>query len=292
MRRAEIERRFDEIVAFAEVERFLDTAVKHYSSGMYLRLAFSVAAHLEPEIVLVDEVLAVGDAAFQKKCMGKMEDVAATGRTVLFVSHNLGAVKELCQTALVLKSGCLDFRGPVVEGVARYLAMVGGGASVAGSAHGSRFGPLRVNGRDCTSTVAVRAGEGFVVSAQLVAEKPLPFPRLKCVLEDAAGNNIVYADPDSRELDCTEFPVGVHDVAVEFPPLWLSPGVYMVCLKAVVGGASGKTQRIQSERAMLDVSGIMGSGSHPALLSPALRWSVGTAARARGTEALQCVSST
>jgi ABC-type polysaccharide/polyol phosphate transport system ATPase subunit len=94
--RAEIKRRFDEIVAFAEVERFLDTPVKHYSSGMYLRLAFAVAAHLEPEILLVDEVLAVGDARFQKKCLNKMQDVGRQGRTVLFVSHNMSAITRLC----------------------------------------------------------------------------------------------------------------------------------------------------------------------------------------------------
>src|SRR6266480_5280255 len=96
MSKREIERKFDEIVAFAEVERFIDTQVKHYSSGMYMRLAFAVAAHLEPEILVVDEVLAVGDAAFQKKCLGKMGDVAQQGRTVLFVSHNMAAVRKLC----------------------------------------------------------------------------------------------------------------------------------------------------------------------------------------------------
>jgi lipopolysaccharide transport system ATP-binding protein len=106
MSRAEITRKFDEIVAFAEVERFLDTQVKHYSSGMYVRLAFSVAAHLEPEILIVDEVLAVGDIAFQKKCLGKMESVAAReGRTVLFVSHNLQAVRQLCRTAVLMDGG-------------------------------------------------------------------------------------------------------------------------------------------------------------------------------------------
>ena len=105
MRRHEIQRRFDEIVAFAEVEQFLETPVKRYSSGMYMRLAFAVAAHLEPEILLVDEVLAVGDIAFQRKCLGKMQEVAKSGRTVLFVSHNINAVEELCQSALLLEHG-------------------------------------------------------------------------------------------------------------------------------------------------------------------------------------------
>jgi lipopolysaccharide transport system ATP-binding protein len=105
MSRAEIRHKFDEIVAFAEVEKFIDTPVKRYSSGMYVRLAFAVAAHLEPEILLVDEVLAVGDAAFQKKCLGKMGDVAKGGRTVLFVSHNMAAVAQLCQKAVWLEGG-------------------------------------------------------------------------------------------------------------------------------------------------------------------------------------------
>ncbi len=111
MRRAEIDRKLDEIVAFAEIEKFLDTPVKHYSSGMYVRLAFAVAAHLEPEILLVDEVLAVGDAAFQKKCLGKMGDVASEGRTVLFVSHNMGAIGRLCPTAILLRDGRIASSG-------------------------------------------------------------------------------------------------------------------------------------------------------------------------------------
>ena len=122
MRRAEIARKFDEIVAFAEIAEFLDTPVKRYSSGMYVRLAFAVAAHLEPEILVVDEVLAVGDAAFQKKCLGKMGDVAKAGRTVLFVSHNMQAVQSLCQRGLLLEGGRLATEGDVKAVVARYLA--------------------------------------------------------------------------------------------------------------------------------------------------------------------------
>lgn len=121
MSRAEIKRKFDEIVCFAEIERFLDTPVKRYSSGMYVRLAFAVAAHLEPEILVVDEVLAVGDAEFQKKCLGKMENVAKEGRTVLFVSHNMLAVRELCTTAVVLKRGEVDYNGNVYQAIEHYL---------------------------------------------------------------------------------------------------------------------------------------------------------------------------
>jgi lipopolysaccharide transport system ATP-binding protein len=121
MSKREITRKFDEIVAFAEVERFIDTPVKHYSSGMYLKLAFAVAAHLEPEVLLVDEVLAVGDAAFQKKSLGKMREVSREGRTILFVSHNMAAVKALCSRAILIKDGAVAASGPVAKVVDDYL---------------------------------------------------------------------------------------------------------------------------------------------------------------------------
>jgi lipopolysaccharide transport system ATP-binding protein len=124
MRRAEIQRRFDEIVAFAEVERFLDTPVKRYSTGMYMRLAFAVAAHLEPEVLLVDEVLAVGDAPFQRKCLGKMGETAAAGRTVLFVSHNMTAVQTLCRRAIYLAEGRVRADGPAREVVRSYVGLL------------------------------------------------------------------------------------------------------------------------------------------------------------------------
>jgi lipopolysaccharide transport system ATP-binding protein len=121
MKRAEIDRKFDEIVAFSEIERFIDTPVKHYSSGMYLRLAFAVAAHLEAEILLVDEVLAVGDAEFQKKCLGKMGDVVKDGRTILFVSHNLAAVSALCRRSLLLDSGSIIADGSTQTVLDQYI---------------------------------------------------------------------------------------------------------------------------------------------------------------------------
>ena len=130
MTRAEVSRKFDEIVAFAEVERFIDTPVKRYSSGMYVRLAFAVAAHLEPEILVIDEVLAVGDIAFQEKCLGKMKEVSGEGRTVLFVSHNMGAVTSLCGEAMFLSSGRLAAHGKTADVVDAYLdsAREGGAA--------------------------------------------------------------------------------------------------------------------------------------------------------------------
>lgn len=121
MKKAEIARKLDEIVAFAEIDKFLDTPVKHYSSGMYVRLAFSVAAHLEPEILLVDEVLAVGDMAFQRKCLGKMDDVAQEGRTVVFVSHNMGLLQQLCERGIYLDQGTVHTDGTITQAVDAYL---------------------------------------------------------------------------------------------------------------------------------------------------------------------------
>jgi lipopolysaccharide transport system ATP-binding protein len=155
MRREEIHRKLDAIVTFAEVERFLDTAVRHYSSGMYVRLAFAVAAHLEPEILIVDEVLAVGDARFQKKCLGKIDAVARGGRTVLFVSHNMAAVQRLCTSALLLDRGQLVFRGDPRATVARYLAEEG-----------------RVRYR-----AASISGDAQVLEAELVTETGRPLTR-------------------------------------------------------------------------------------------------------------------
>lgn len=126
MRRAEIRRKFDEIVAFAEVERFIDTPVKRYSSGMYVRLAFAVAAHLEPEILLIDEVLAVGDLEFQKKCLGKMGEVAGEGRTVLFVSHNTAAVQQLTSACVLIEDGSVVADGSTNEVLSEYLRRAGG----------------------------------------------------------------------------------------------------------------------------------------------------------------------
>jgi lipopolysaccharide transport system ATP-binding protein len=124
MSREEIDRKFDEIVAFAEIERFIDTPVKHYSSGMGLRLGFAVAAHLEPEILVVDEVLAVGDAQFQKKCLGKMSEVAGEGRTVLFVSHNMGAIAQLCTSTMLLDSGSVVAFAPTAQTIDMYMERV------------------------------------------------------------------------------------------------------------------------------------------------------------------------
>ena len=151
MKRAEIAKKFDEMVAFAEVERFIDTPVKHYSSGMYLRLAFAVAAHLEPEILLVDEVLAVGDMRFQRKCIDKMQDVGQHGRTVLFVSHNMPAITRLCQRAVLFEEGALTQFGPAVDVVGSYLQ-----AGMGTTAVREWTDPARMPGSDSVRLRAVR----------------------------------------------------------------------------------------------------------------------------------------
>ena len=143
MSRVEIARKFDEIVDFSGIEKFLDTAVKYYSSGMYVRLAFAVAAHLEPEILVVDEVLAVGDAEFQKKCLGKMDDVAHEGRTVLFVSHNMGAITRLCSRSIFLENGCIRFNGETTEAIQKYRGQTQENRAAVFDPDGSK--PIRIN---------------------------------------------------------------------------------------------------------------------------------------------------
>jgi len=159
MSKNEISARFDEIVAFAEIERFIDMPVKHYSSGMFVRLAFAVAAHLEPDILLVDEVLAVGDVAFQRKCLGKMGDVSRTGRTILFVSHNMGAISQLCQRCLLLRDGRVADDGPPGRVLGEYLKACAGSDGT-DSRNWDRAGSGRVR----IASIEILDGEGHACS--------------------------------------------------------------------------------------------------------------------------------
>jgi lipopolysaccharide transport system ATP-binding protein len=184
MRRAEIARKFDQIVAFAEVEGFVDTPVKHYSSGMYVRLAFAVAAHLEPEILLVDEVLAVGDAAFQKKCLRKMSEVAREGRTVVVVSHSIPVVENLCSSALLLERGRLVGEGATRSVVRKYLASSspsGSSADLTAARERSgsgevRFASIEVRSPDGSLASTVRSGDGFVIALRFECRRPVRRP--------------------------------------------------------------------------------------------------------------------
>lgn len=245
MRRAEVRRHFDAIVAFAEVEKFLDTPCKHYSSGMYTRLGFAVAAHLNTDILLVDEVLAVGDASFQQRCLGKMAEVAGGGRTVLFVSHNLGAVGSLCTRALWLEQGGVRRDGPSREVIAAYLSAV---ASQAGSAAG------QPRGREPAWLRSARLADATGATRQAFSmAEPL---RVECDYEVAEAGAYTLS-VQVKEFDFSPvvhcpsgdagFTVpgatGRHRVAVEVPDLQLYPGRYWVRL-ALTHTATGVQHEI------------------------------------------------
>ena len=193
MSKTEIKRKFDEIVAFSEVEKFLDTPVKRYSSGMYVRLAFAVAAHLEPEILIVDEVLAVGDAAFQKKCLGKMGDVAnKEGRTVLFVSHNMTTVRALCQKAYLLESGQIAYRGSTSGAIDRYLQsmkslMMSDSTSLATRTDRSGDGSAKMIGvevKDADGQAVIRPNSRLQVTIYYQSDRPLNRPQFSATIYD------------------------------------------------------------------------------------------------------------
>jgi lipopolysaccharide transport system ATP-binding protein len=244
MKKSEIESKFDEIVAFAEVEKFIDTPVKHYSTGMYMRLGFAVAAHLEPEILIVDEVLAVGDAAFQEKCLGKMGDVAKHGRTVLFVSHNMAAVQALCPKVILLESGCVQFIGDTQKAISRYLH---GGISdfpsiapALGSIprqNGSRavFAQGTLNGRTLASAHCVGARDRLDIELSLVLDQPAKQSSLEIHFETELGLR-VYAVDSRWTLKLIDLAAGDHLLHCALPALPLVPGRYFVSLGFSSGG--------------------------------------------------------
>jgi lipopolysaccharide transport system ATP-binding protein len=237
MRRAEITRKFDEMVAFAEIDQFVDTPVKHYSSGMYVRLAFAVAAHLEPEILLVDEVLAVGDAAFQKKCLGKIGEVAKLGRTVLFVSHNLATIESLCGTAILLSEGRLCARGTPAVAIAEYTRSVfeadDGRANLAN--HSGRQPGLRVVMRGvevCDEAgVAGSIRMGSTVSIRVKFEAPWPIrPCLGLTIKTERGFRVFHVSDRFASQLASRLPVTSGVVTCEIPQIPLMPGRYVVDL--------------------------------------------------------------
>lgn len=245
LRRAEIRARFDQIVAFAEIDRFLDTPVKRYSSGMYVRLAFAVAAHLQPEILLVDEVLAVGDTAFQRKCLGKMSEVSSAGRTVLFVSHNLVAVEGLCGRALLLERGRLTFDGPVREGLSRYMAAHGGsepqGLAARGDRTGSgvlRFTGVRLLTADGESAPCLKTGEDawLELTYDSAAGRALRDVHLSIGIDSALGQRIAHLSSEAAGGAMEMLPDGRGAIRIHLPRLGLLPGRYHFTLFCEVGG--------------------------------------------------------
>jgi lipopolysaccharide transport system ATP-binding protein len=286
MRRAETQARFDEIVAFAEIEPFLDTAVKFYSSGMYMRLAFSVAAHLEPEILLIDEVLAVGDAAFQKKCLGKMDAVAHSGRTVLFVSHNLNAVETLCSRCLWLDAGRLIEDSQDVRGVIRsYLERVDGGAAqnewvnVDNRYANPYFRPLRFAFTDRNGSALefpVRNDADLWVQIEGEIERIDPALTVGYALFDEE-NRLLYW---SYHTDLGEFPLQAGRTCLRgrIPARLLNEGAYRLELIASLHFRQWLLQpEVNAPTIWLTIQGGLSDSpfwvmKRPGILAPALEW--------------------
>lgn len=233
MRRREIERKFDEIVAFAETEQFLDTPVKFYSSGMYVRLAFAVAAHLEPDILLVDEVLAVGDAQFQRKCLGRMQDVSREGRTVLFVSHNMGSVRQLCTRGVLLDHGHATLYETSSELVVAYATNIGSDRSreVEISGGGIFFNSFRVNGNPPAEDMRVPQGEPLRVTFHYRTEVPPKRLIVGLGIKVAATEEFpVFAHNELENAFHTTGSAGLVETEIALPPL--SPRRYRLELFA------------------------------------------------------------
>lgn len=231
MRRQEIIKKFDEIVDFAEIEKFLDTAVKHYSSGMYMRLAFAVAAHLEPEILIVDEVLAVGDTKFQKKCLGKMEKIGEDGRTVLFVSHDMAVVRQLCRTAILLNQGRLHSEGASDVVLAQYIKM---NEEVFSKRIINEYGIelLDIHFQDLITGDATSSpifNQSYQLNLQLKAHQPLNNVILYCNLYDDLGSLISVISSFEEGVD-PFFLDGLIKGSFHLPNLQLLPGNYTVSL--------------------------------------------------------------
>ena len=242
MRKREIDRKFDEIVAFAEIGRFVDTPVKHYSTGMLMRMAFSVAAHLEPQILMVDEVLAVGDAAFQKKCLGRMGDVVREGRTVLFVSHNMTALQNLCSRAILLEKGRVAEDGPAREVVSRYLhevctssvelAWLDPDTAPGNDKVRLRGARIRVEGGTPGESLTVRTP--FRLEFEFVNLVPGSYLNLSLHLFNEEGVAVFNTFPvDQGRWQGKPFPVGLFRSAVHVPGDLLNTGTHRVLLLVV-----------------------------------------------------------
>jgi len=239
MRRTEINRKFDEIVEFSGVQKFIDTPLKHYSSGMYVRLAFSVAAHLEPDVLLVDEVLAVGDAEFQAKCLGKMEEVAESGRTVLFVSHQMGAVMNLCPRTLLLDAGEIKASGPTDIVVDTYLTE---SMSLEGQVvfpkerqhadRGVRFEAVRILDSNGNPSGTVDLAGGFTVEMDFEVSEPTRNLVLSYELSDPAGACVFLStDRDAVPVDIGYvLSPGRYRASCFIPAPYLRKGSYFISL--------------------------------------------------------------
>lgn len=246
MTKAEIKAKFDEIVAFAEVEKFLDTPVKRYSSGMYVRLAFAVAAHLEPEILIVDEVLAVGDAEFQKKCLGRMEHVAGKeGRTVLFVSHNMASVESLCRSAIFLSEGRLVDKGDTKQIIKAYLSNLTSDAIISlgdrQDRQGSgivRFAKISLMGTDGEPLKAFQCGADatFALTFENFSDCELRNLSVSLGIDNDAEQRVMLLDSSLSGYDLEKVGLGKGQVKVLVPKLPLAPGRYHFTIYSTING--------------------------------------------------------
>lgn len=236
MSRAEIRRKFDEIVAFAEVEQFLDTPVKHYSSGMYVRLAFAVAAHLEPEILLVDEVLAVGDSQFQEKCLGRVSDVAKEGRTVIIVSHNMGSLASLCTKGVLLEKGCLRFNGDFAGALAKYNHTSAFDASdinlEAGSDHRRGDGAARIcsvviKNAEGKSTAQFGCGDQVTFEMTVRLAKRVAGLFVAIIVRTSSGLAVLHLTNNPAKKSQVLNPGEIVSITCTLPHCGLYPGTYI-----------------------------------------------------------------
>jgi len=264
MTRREIARKFDEIVAFAEVEQFLDTPVKRYSSGMYVRLAFAVAAHLEPEILIVDEVLAVGDAEFQKKCLGKMGEVTKGGRTVLFVSHNMGAVETLCGTAVLLIRGQVVASGDRRTVIERYLANEAGAHGIEVALRPNIYG-LYVTECGFTDvrtgmpTTQLRFGRAYRLTVGIGAARPFASAGVSIVIRDQLGTRVTSICPVAEGLGFLDIQDRIL-LDIEFDRMPLYPNSYTV--DVLVHGPYDATEYLRAESVLqFDVEALCCAGA-------------------------------
>jgi lipopolysaccharide transport system ATP-binding protein len=224
MRRSEITCRFDEIVAFAEIDRFLDTPVKRYSSGMYVRLAFSVAAHLDPEVLAVDEVLAVGDVAFQRKCLGKMGQVAGSdGRTVLFVSHNIQAIQRLCTTAILLEGGAIARTGTTSDVIAAYLELQSSGRG-SGSMR-AHHAAILIRSDGSQPDLILEMGAPAKLTVTLEVDRPVRRASLEIGIESLSGDRVLTFDTTLQYAYLWQ--IEEHaELTIDWPECILAAGQY------------------------------------------------------------------
>jgi lipopolysaccharide transport system ATP-binding protein len=268
MTRREIQRKFDEIVDFAEIDQFIDTPVKRYSSGMYVRLAFAVAAHLDPEILVIDEVLAVGDAKFQNKSLGRMKEVSQSGRTVLFVSHNMAAVRNLCNSAILIQHGRIRFSGDCVVGVSAYLDSLEldeedslkphrVGISLGKFIHG-----ISIFSGDGLKSSRFSSGDAMAIRASLNTHGLPEYVNVQLTFHTTCGDCLFTVATQHSESG----PLPVHDrttVVCQLDQVCLAPGDYI--LSAMVGAPYGPVlERIMpAARIHVDASDFYGNGSRP-----------------------------